>query len=458
MTAAPSTRKPVLAFWRSKAALLATIAVLVVALGYLAANRLVLSKRGAEVGAAPAPAAQSAPATAFNPPPHSIAVLPFVNMSEKDQEYFSDGLTEELIDSLAEVHELQVPARTSSFYFKGKQATLTDIAKALAVAHVLEGSVRKSGNTLRITAQLVRVDNGYHVWSETYDRKLDDVFRVQDEIAGAVVTALKVSLLEGSLASADKPGGAEAHALYLQGRYYAMRDTRDDLAKGIAALEQAVRLAPMSAPYWAQLSRAYSNANDPSLDWNTFHERALQAAEKALALDPTLPEAHIARASVAFLLDLDFPVAVTEVAKAQQLEPTNLDVIRWSVEIAHLLGHTDEAVRLAERTTALDPLSTNAYNELSQKYFDAGRYADAEAAARKALDLNPRTEGARSRLGRRNAASGATQDAVLAEIARDPDHRCGRTDSGRREPNRRPAGGSREVAGARTRWPACRRV
>ena len=422
MSAAPSTRKPVLALWRSKAALLATIAVVVVALGYLVANRLVLSKRGAEVGAALAPAAQSAPATAFNPSPHSIAVLPFVDMSEKkDQEYFSDGMAEEIIDLLAKVPDLHVPARTSSFYFKGKSEDVPTIAKRLMVAHVLEGSVRKAGKTVRITAQLVRADTGYHLWSETYDRTLDDVFRVQDEIAMAVVRALKVSLLEGSLASADKPGGAEAHALYLQGRYYAMRDTRDDLAKGIAALEQAVRLAPMSAPYWAQLSRAYSNANDPSLDWNTFHERALQAAEKALALDPTLPEAHIARAKVAFLLDLDFPVAVTEVAKAQQLEPTNLDVIRWSVEIAHLLGHTDEAVRLAERTTALDPLSTNAYNELSQKYFDAGRYADAEAAARKALDLNPRTEGARSTIGLAMLLRGATQDAALAEIARDPD-------------------------------------
>ena len=126
----------------------------------------------------------------------SIAVLPFVDMSEKkDQEYFSDGLSEELIDMLTKVPDLRVPARTSSFYFKGKQATIADIAKALGVAHVLEGSVRKSGNTLRITAQLIRVDNGYHVWSETYDRKLDDIFKIQDEIAGAVVTALRVQLL-----------------------------------------------------------------------------------------------------------------------------------------------------------------------------------------------------------------------------------------------------------------------
>ena len=132
----------------------------------------------------------------------SIAVLPFVDMSEKkDQEYFSDGLSEELIDMLTKVPELRVSARTSSFYFKGKQATIADIAKALGVAHVLEGSVRKSGNTLRITAQLIRVDNGFHVWSETYDRKLDDIFKIQDEIAGAVVTALRVHLLPTQKAS-----------------------------------------------------------------------------------------------------------------------------------------------------------------------------------------------------------------------------------------------------------------
>ncbi len=144
--AAPSTRKPVLASWRSKAALLATIAVLVIALGYFVANRLVLSKRGAEVGAAPAPAAQNAPATAFNPPPHSIAVLPFVNMSgDKEQEYFSDGLTEELLNSLAEINELQVAARTSAFSFKGKDTDIGTIAHKLNVGAILEGSVRRSG-------------------------------------------------------------------------------------------------------------------------------------------------------------------------------------------------------------------------------------------------------------------------------------------------------------------------
>src|SRR6202043_2722111 len=170
--AAPSTRKPVLALWRSKAALLATIAVLVVALGYLVVNRLVLSKRGAEVGAVPGSAAQSASATAFNPPPHSIAVLPFVNMSgDKEQEYFSDGLSEELLNSLSRINELQVAARTSSFSFK-EHPDIATVAHKLNVGAVLEGSVRRSAHTVRVTAQLINAVTGFHLWSKTYDRDL----------------------------------------------------------------------------------------------------------------------------------------------------------------------------------------------------------------------------------------------------------------------------------------------
>ena len=167
---APTTRNSVLAAWRSKSALLATIAVVVLALGYLVVNRFVSSKRGAQVAAAPAPALESAPATAFNPPPHSIAVLPFVNLSgDASQDYFSDGLTEELLNSLAEINELQVAARTSSFSFK-EHPDIATVAHKLNVSTVLEGSVRRSANTIRITVQLINAVTGFHVWSKTYDR------------------------------------------------------------------------------------------------------------------------------------------------------------------------------------------------------------------------------------------------------------------------------------------------
>ena len=189
---------------------------------------------------------------ALAPSPRSVAVLPFVDMSEKkDQEYFSDGMSEELIDMLTKIPDLRVPARTSSFYFKGKQATIADIAKALSVLYLLEGSVRKSGNTLRVTAQLIRADDGYHLWSETYDRQLDNVFKVQDEIAGAVVKALKMSLL-GSTPKPPTTQNTEAYTLYLQARYFADRSwDPDNQRKAVELLQQAVRLDPSFARGWA---------------------------------------------------------------------------------------------------------------------------------------------------------------------------------------------------------------
>ncbi len=194
--------------------------MLVVALGYFVANRLVLSKRGAEAGAAPAPAAQSAPATAFNPPPHSIAVLPFVNLSgDKEQEYFSDGLTEELLNSLAEINELQVAARTSAFSFKGTNTDIATIARKLNVGAVLEGSVRRSAHTIRITAQLINAVTGFHLWSKTYDRDIGDVLKLQTEIATAVASALKVALLSDVAAKVELGGTRNPAAFdaYLRG-------------------------------------------------------------------------------------------------------------------------------------------------------------------------------------------------------------------------------------------------
>ena len=190
----------------------------------------------------------------------SIAVLPFVDMSEKkDQEYVSDGLSEELIDKLTKVPELRVPARTSSFYFKGKQATIVDIAKALGVAHVLEGSVRKSGDTLRITAQLIRVDNGYHVWSETYDRKLDDIFKIQDEIAEAVVAALRVHLLPVQGQSAKNELHTEkfeAYDLYLQGKQSYNQADAAGYQRAVTAFRAAIALDPGYAAAYADLALA----------------------------------------------------------------------------------------------------------------------------------------------------------------------------------------------------------
>ena len=227
-----------------------------------AADRLWFSKHQATATPAPAAIASApVPATAAPiVPEKSVAVLPFVNISrDSENEYLSDGLSEELIDMLTKVPELRVPARTSSFYFKGKQATVADIAKALSVTHVLEGSVQKSGNKLRITAQLVRVDSGYHLWSQTYDRKLDDIFKIEDEISSTVVTALKASLLANETPPRAVARSAEAYALVLQGRYVYLRQAEGDNKAAADYFQQAIRFDPTSAAAWAGLSKALAN-------------------------------------------------------------------------------------------------------------------------------------------------------------------------------------------------------
>ncbi len=244
--AAGTTRSPLRLFGIAAGVGLAAM------LTYFVADKLWLSKRTSAVDYARTPAGT----VVSN---KSIAVLPFVDMSEKkDQEYFADGKAEEIIDRLSTVPELYVPARTSSFYFRGKATKIPDIGRELNVAHVLEGSLRKSGNHLRITAQLVRADNGYHVWSETFDRQLDDIFKVQDEIADAVVKALRISLLEGEPPRATPTSSTEAYTLYLQARSIAAGRAADtDYVAAIKYLRQAVTLDPKFASAWAALANIF---------------------------------------------------------------------------------------------------------------------------------------------------------------------------------------------------------
>src|SRR5205807_2569092 len=214
----------------------------------------------------------------------SVAVLPFADMSEKhDQEYFSDGLAEELIDVLTRIPDLRVPARTSSFSFKGKANTVGEIARALGVTHVLEGSVRKSGEHLRIAAQLVRADNGFHLWSQTYDRDVRDVFAVQDDIAHAVAEQLKISLL----GHAKQTTSSEAHNLYLQARYVMDRDTPADLNQAVLLFQQALVIDPNYAPAWAWLAYCHTRRVSQGLDTTgAGYEKVTSAARRAVDLDP----------------------------------------------------------------------------------------------------------------------------------------------------------------------------
>jgi TolB-like protein/Flp pilus assembly protein TadD len=405
---------------RMKWMVVGIVAILLLALAYFVADRLWLSKDVAEEKPAAAVAPAAAPA-AHAIPEKSVAVLPFVDMSEKkDQEYFSDGLSEELIDMLTKMPELRVPARTSSFYFKGKQTTIAEIAKSLGVANVLEGSVRKSANTLRITAQLIRVDSGYHVWSETYDRQLDDIFKIQDEIAGAVVKALKVSLLEGGVARATPTSNTEAYTLYLQGQAIGNNAAQSaDVERAIDHLQRALKLDPMFARAWAALAgwRVFNYSYFTNGNYQQVLTEARFAAEQALKLDPNLSDAHAAMSDV-YSLEWNWKAADAEINKAITLDPGNADVLGDASQIAQTLGRFEEALQLAQRAAELDPLG----EDVGSPSLASGRLAEAEAAFRQAIDLAPRRSQLHFQLGwvllaRREPA------AALAEMERETDER-----------------------------------
>jgi serine/threonine protein kinase len=323
----------------------------------------------------------------------SIAVLPFVDMSEhKDQEYFSDGLSEELIDMLTKIPDLRVPARTSSFYFKGKQATIADIAKALGVSHVLEGSVRKSGNTLRVTAQLIRADNGYHVWSETYDRKLDDIFQIQDEIAKSVVNELKVSVLGGTIPRATPTANHDAYLLYLQAKELQYRgNSLDSSRKAINYLHEALKLDPEFSQGWVTLA-TFLAANYNLFDVEPHDEaRALiySALDHARKLEPSPLPIHVVLGRVLYEVDWSWQAADAELKQAIELEPGNSEAHRLAGYLATTYGRFDEAIEQSEKAIELDPLQPWNYIARGYAAYRSGRLAQAEANFRTALDLAP---------------------------------------------------------------------
>ncbi len=361
------------------------------------------------------------PAAIQKPPENSVAVLPFVNMSEdKNNEYFADGLTEELIDLLTRVPELRVPARTSSFYFKGKSEDIPTIARRLLVAHVLEGSVRKSGRTLRITAQLIRVDNGYHVWSETYDRQLDDIFKIQDDIAGAVVKALKVSLLAGESPPAATVTNSDTFALYLEARSFSRRGAEADIDRGIDLLRQALRSDPKFAPAWAQLAILLGRNWDAwaTIPFEQARTEARDAADRAIQLDPKLAAARVAKGYTSFQFDWDWDTADAEFRKAVQLDPGDAEALMYAGSLSGWRGRFDKAIQFGTEATARDPLSSLGFHALGFSYFCAGRVVEAEAAFRKALELNPANPATHHFLGLMLLAQDKPM-AALAEIERE---------------------------------------
>ena len=317
-------------------------------------------------------------------PNRSIAVLQFVNMSsDVEQEHFSDGLSEELLSLLAKVAELRVAARTSSFSFKGQHLEIREIAERLQVALVLAGSVRKSGNQMRITAQLIQADGGYHLWSETYVRKLDDIFVIQDEIAAKVVERLKVTLL----GEAPKTVGTdpEAYVLVLQARYLARRSTPEGWIQAIELYQKALAVAPHYAAAWAGLGDAYGGqAFGAIVPFQEGFRRARKAVDRALEIDPNYAPAHAQLGLIANTVDGDSAAAARHYERAPMLAPTDTGTLRDAAAQVRRLGRLDESIAMRQYVTARDPVDPTAHHNLDLAYLWSGRVNDAIASYRTA--------------------------------------------------------------------------
>jgi TolB-like protein/Flp pilus assembly protein TadD len=346
---------------------------------------------------------------------HSIAVLPFVNMSsDKDQEYFSDGISEELLNLLAKIPQLQVTARTSSFSFKGKDIAIPQIAHTLHVANVLEGSVRKAGNSVRITAQLIRAGTDTHLWSQTYDRKLDDIFAIQDEIAADVVKQLKVTLL--GAAPTVRTTDPEAYALYLQAKQLGRQFTAEAFQQSDALYRKVLTTDPGYAPAWVGLGRNFSNETSQGLLPNKVgFAQYREATMKAVAIDPDYAPAHTSLGWIAMYGDNDLAGAAQHFQRALALDPSDLDVLRSSATLLASLGRLDEALALEEAVVRRDPVNVNALFNLGLYQRRDGRFDAAIASFRTVLSLSPGNGGAHFNFSVALLLKGDAQGA-LAEI------------------------------------------
>lgn len=366
--------------------IVATAGVLVLLLGGWQAWRLMTPKAVLHVAAT---------AATFAPPPHSIAVLPFVNMSgDKEQEYFSDGLTEELLNSLARINELQVAARTSTFSFKGKDTDIGTIARKLNVGAILEGSVRRSGHTVRVTAQLNNAITGYHLWSQTYDRDLGDVLKLQTDIATAVAGALKVKLMSDLAAKIELGGTHSAPALdaYLRGlRLARIADTTQRCDAAVYAFSEAIAADPKYALAYASRSLIrWDCATYYTADWlqQAVSNGVRSDAARAIDLAPGLVVGYVAMSNLESGL-LNFPAADAACARALSLAPSNDQALYYCTLLWASFGRTKAAIALANRGVALDPLNPRSYRAQADTLRLARHYEDSIAAYRRSIAADP---------------------------------------------------------------------
>jgi TolB-like protein len=328
-------------------------------------------------------------------PQKSIAVLPLLNESgDPGDEYFSDGLSEELIAALGQIKDLKVIGRSSSFRFKDRKEEPKTIGEKLGVSTLLEGTVRKQGDKVRIVAELINAADGTELWSRIFDRELKDIFAVQAEIAAAVAESLKVTLLgsdEQSTNSATK--STEAHNAYLQGHFHFQRRNLEDFRKAVSYFEEAIRIDPDYALAYAERSEAWSLIGDLAGQRVTAWPKAKSDAEKAVAIAPYLAEAHAALGWVRFFVDWKFAEGLSELKRAKELSPANPTANDLLARVIVYLGQVDEAERHARHAVELDPLSVTAQGNLGRVLFVAGKLDEADAVARKAAELQPAAAG-----------------------------------------------------------------
>ena len=349
----------------------------------------------------------------------SIAVLPFVNMSDdRSNEYFSDGLTEELLNLLARIPELKVIARTSSFAYKGKEAKISEIARELQVANVLEGSVRKSGDRIRITAQLIRTSDSTHLWSQSYDRTVQDIFAVQDEIAGEVVDSLKVKLL-GADHKPVQAGGtndARAYEAYLRGRYEWNKGESQELARAaLAAFDEALALDPSFAQAYASRSSVLQAlTRNAYLPYAEGFAQARAAAERAVELAPDTSDAYVALGRLAIGADWDWQKSEAALRKALELNPSNAAAYIVLAQLLSGLGRNNEALAAADQAVSLDPLAPAGIQTLAFTNYDARQYHEARTLARQVATLDRARPRLHYLFGLIDLATGDPQTAVAA--------------------------------------------
>ncbi len=347
----------------------------------------------------------------------SVAVLAFANLSnDAENEFFSDGISEELINVLVRVPGLKVTARTSAFHFKKKDTPVAEIARQLGVAYVVEGSVRKSGERVRITAQLIKAADGFHVWSDTFTRDLKDIFAVQDEIAGLVAKNLSLKL--SASAAAVREVNPAAYRLFLEGRSAFNREGLDDPLKAIACYKESLAIDPDSALTWAWLAMAYGLAAGSGVQAvDLGNKLAREAAERSIELDPGLAKGHSALAFVQMLYGWDWPKAAAELDRALELAPGEVEALSLQAHLTGCTGRFDRAIALSRQAAALDPFNYFSGYTVVRSLSYARRYAEMEKAAEHVLALNPMGTRSRSFLSIAQLLQGKTDAAVrTAEV------------------------------------------